>query len=101
MPSTAAKIWALIHRLESGKVPGPGNFVTAPRIHAIDFAKLSDRPLAIRELAPHRRGYEFETFLTQLLSVFQMLPREPFRNRGEQIDGSFELSGKSYLLEAK
>ncbi|MBA1140680.1 hypothetical protein H0241_10480 [Mesorhizobium sp. CCANP35] len=30
-----------------------------------------------------------------------MRARDPFRNRGEQIDGSFELANEVYLLEAK
>ena len=101
MPNASAQIWALIHRLESGTAQGPVNVVTAPRIHAIDFARFSDRLLAIKDLEPHRRGYEFETYLNHLFSAFHLQPREPFRNRGEQIDGSFELGGDLYLLEAK
>ncbi len=101
MPNASAQVWTLIHRLEGEAAPGPVNVVTAPKIHAIDFAKLSDRLLAIKDLEPHGRGYEFERFLTHLFTAFRMQPREPFRNRGEQIDGSFELSGDIYLLEAK
>lgn len=101
MPNASAKVWALIGRLEGGASPGPVNVITAPKIHAIDFAKLCDRLLAIKDLEPQNRGYEFERFLTQLFTAFRMQPREPFRNRGEQIDGSFELSNDIYLLEAK
>ncbi|MGE4404313.1 restriction endonuclease [Pseudomonas sp.] len=101
MPNASAQIWSLITRLEKGASPGTANVVAAPKIHAIDFAKLSDRLLAIKELQPHERGYEFERYLTHVFEVFRMQPREPFRNRGEQIDGSFELAGDIYLLEAK
>ncbi len=36
-----------------------------------------------------------------LFDLFGMKPREPFRNKGEQIDGSFVLDGETYLFEAK
>lgn len=55
----------------------------------------------LRDLPPQRRGYAFEEFLTRLFNEFRLAPREPFRNIGEQIDGSFVLDGNVYLLEAK
>lgn len=48
-----------------------------------------------------RRGYAFEPFLKDLFNAYGMQARDPFRNRGEQIDGSFQLDGSTYLLEAK
>ncbi len=48
-----------------------------------------------------RRGYAFETFLRDLFNTYGMEARDPFRIRGEQIDGSFQLEGSTYLLEAK
>jgi hypothetical protein len=47
------------------------------------------------------RGYAFEKFLHSLFTFYGLKPREPFRNRGEQIDGSFAFGGNTYLLEAK
>lgn len=55
----------------------------------------------MEKLAPQSRGYEFEKFLTKLFNVFDLKARAPFRLSGEQIDGSIELDGNVYLIEAK
>jgi hypothetical protein len=55
----------------------------------------------IKELSPQARGYEFERFLTHYFREGGLEPREPFRNQGEQIDGSFLLGNETYLIEAK
>jgi hypothetical protein len=55
----------------------------------------------LHKLEPHPRGYAFEGFLNRLFELNYLRPREPFRNRGEQIDGSFIFTGEVYLLEAK
>ncbi len=52
-------------------------------------------------LAPQARGYAFERFLKGLFDAFGLAAREPFRLRGEQIDGSFQLGSETYLVEAK
>ena len=52
-------------------------------------------------LTPQKRGYAFEVLLRELFNVYGLEAREPFRLRGEQIDGSFVLQGETYLLEAK
>lgn len=57
--------------------------------------------LLVSTLAPHERGYAFEAFLNKLFNAYGLKAREGFRNRGEQIDGSFELEGEIYLVEAK
>lgn len=51
--------------------------------------------------APQQRGFLFEALLKSTFDLFGMRARDPFRNRGEQIDGSFELANEVYLLEAK
>lgn len=61
------------------------------------FKKLIDLSL----LDPHQRGYAFEKFLKMLFDANGMEARASFRLIGEQIDGSFELLGGTYLLEAK
>jgi Restriction endonuclease len=48
-----------------------------------------------------QRGRAFETFLGEVLSRDGLSPRLRLRPSGEEIDGSFELDGKTYLLEAK
>lgn len=57
--------------------------------------------LTLSGYAPHARGYAFEEWLIELFIVFRLEARNPFKNRGEQIDGSFMLNGEIYLLEAK
>lgn len=100
-PRAANLLSALIAKLEGSAPPAPINVVAAPVLDAIDFGRFGNRLLAIRDLKPQRRGYEFECFLTNLFDAFQLKAREPFRLVGEQIDGSFELGGDIYLVEAK
>ena len=52
-------------------------------------------------LDPQPRGYAFEKFLKELFDANGMAGRASFRLVGEQIDGSFEIMGETYLLEAK
>ncbi|TXH79160.1 MAG: hypothetical protein E6Q85_00625, partial [Thiothrix sp.] len=47
------------------------------------------------------RGFEFEKFLKELFDANGLTGRSSFRLIGEQIDGSFECNGETYLLEAK
>lgn len=91
---------SLINRLEGKPDAQPAE---APKA-AYDRPKL----LALRndligfvQLAPQQRGYAFETLLRELFNVVGLQAREPFRLKGEQIDGSFVLQGETYLLEAK
>jgi len=65
------------------------------------IATLRDDIVKLSTLAPQARGYAFETFLKSLFEVYGLNPREAFRIRGEQIDGSFVLANETYLLEAK
>lgn len=62
---------------------------------------LSKRLLGLFDLPAQKRGFEYEKFLTELFTVYKLTPRSPFRLTGEQIDGSFKLSGDTYLVEAK
>ncbi len=90
----------LIHRLEGGKPTPPP---VAPKLaaDAVRIAQLRQDLIAITQLAPQPRGYAFEKFLKELFDACGMKGREPFRLRGEQIDGSFQLDNETYLLEAK
>lgn len=67
------------------------------------FTKYLDE---LKELAdyhdnPQARGYQFERYLNRLFKDCALEPRESFRIKGEQIDGSFVLRNDIYLLEAK
>jgi len=48
-----------------------------------------------------KRGYKFEKWLIKLFNLFGLKPRASYRTDLDQIDGSFELDGKEYLMEAK
>jgi len=57
--------------------------------------------IEITKLDPQARGLRFEGFLNELFAGFALAPRGSFRLVGEQIDGSFNLHGQTYLVEAK
>jgi hypothetical protein len=73
---------------------------TAP-IAPTDLDSLAAAYAHLRSMDPHPRGTAFEKWLHRAFTLFGLEPREDFRNRGEQIDGSFQLDGHTYLLEAK
>lgn len=82
------------HAVAQGEPPKPA--FDRPRLLV-----LKQQLIALTNLEPHRRGYAFESWLTDAFNVFGLAAREPFRIRGEQIDGSFQLHGETYLVEAK
>jgi len=49
----------------------------------------------------NKAGLTLEKLLNRLFELFGLRPRQPFRVTGEQIDGSFELDGQTYLVESK
>lgn len=93
---------SLINRLEGR----PDN--ARPRkpepVQAFDRNKIGDLKrdlLAVASLEAHARGYAFERFLCSLFETYGLAPQEPFRLKGEQIDGSFQFANETYLVEAK
>ncbi|UXS43112.1 hypothetical protein FY150_25055 (plasmid) [Agrobacterium tumefaciens] len=93
---------ALINRLSGGVAPQPATHsAAASTIDRQKIAKIKSDLLQVTSLAPHARGYAFEGFLKDLFNGFGLAAQEPFRLRGEQIDGSFLLGSDTYLLEAK
>lgn len=46
-------------------------------------------------------GLNLEKLLEELFELYALDPRSSFRVQGEQIDGSFQLDGETYLVEAK
>ena len=65
------------------------------------LANLKTDFFALTALDPHPRGYAFEAFLNKLFKVYGLDARTPFRITGEQIDGSVQLDGETYLIEAR
>jgi hypothetical protein len=103
IPGADAEFSALIERLGGNRAPKPPT-PTAPASDKIDLALahvLRDQLLQVSRLAPQSRGFAYEKFLKEVFSANGLAPRASFRVVGEQIDGSFELSGETYLLEAK
>jgi hypothetical protein len=95
------RLEALISRLDGKPIT---KTMREPIIAAISphkLAPLQSRLIALADLEPQPRGYAFEVFLKDFFDVYGLVAREPFRLRGEQIDGSFQLSSETYLLEAK
>lgn len=96
------RLLALIDRLEAkadktATTKPPQN----PPCDQQELERLKNELIALTTIDAHARGYAFETFLRELFNSFGLLAQEPFRLRGEQIDGSFQLGNEIYLVEAK
>lgn len=65
------------------------------------LASLKAELMVLSNLEPTKRGFAFERFLTDFFDVYDLAPRGSFRLKGEQIDGSFQDDGHTYLFEAK
>jgi hypothetical protein len=102
-PNAEAEFAALIVRLGGKPSKPPSEAIPQPQPKAeLRIAhELRDKLLQVRGFEAQQRGYAFERFLRELFEANGLLPRASFRLVGEQIDGSFELSGDTYLLEAK
>ena len=101
VPNAEARYLSLLNKL--GGSPAASTPQEPPKA-AFETAKIDSLKsdlMALGALAPHSRGYAFERFLGSLFSAYGLKPREPFKNRGEQIDGSFVMGSDTYLLEAK
>lgn len=72
-----------------------------PAVSESVLVELKEKLLQLDKLDPINRGFAFEKFLQDLFEAHQLAPRGAFRLKGEQIDGSFEINGDVYLLEAK
>lgn len=73
----------------------------APAFDRAKIALLRDELVALSNMTAQARGYAFERFLKHLFDSHGLAAREPFRLRGEQIDGSFQFGHETYLVEAK
>lgn len=86
-------------RRDGGQAPPPPA-VDAP-VEPARLAELEGQLRALMPLASQQRGYAFERFLNELFHAFGLAPRGSFRLQGEQIDGSFQFHGDTYLVEAR
>jgi hypothetical protein len=100
LPGAREQFLELIARLEGPKAPLPADR-SARVLDNARAGELKSQLFALPSLQPQPRGYAFEKFLKALFDAHGLEARDPFRLRGEQIDGSFLLSTQVYLLEAK
>ncbi|KAK43702.1 hypothetical protein BG58_30740 [Caballeronia jiangsuensis] len=91
----------LINRLSGGTPPKPAYSIATPIVDHKKVLAIKSELLQVSSLSAHARGFAFEKFLRGLFDAFGLAAQEPFRLKGEQIDGSFQLGGDTYLLEAK
>jgi hypothetical protein len=101
VPNAEGRFLGLIDKLAGATVSNPSNHQPKPATDRPKYQLLKAELLQIASLAPHARGYAFEDFLKKLFDAFGLSAREPFSLHGEQIDGSFQLEGQTYLIEAK
>jgi hypothetical protein len=101
VPNAAGRFLGLINKLAGQTVSTQSAHQPTPATDRPKFQLLKAELLQIASLPPHARGYAFEAFLKKLFDAFGLSAREPFSLHGEQIDGSFQLDGQTYLLEAK
>ena len=90
---------AFLSSLAQERPPPAGEKPNGP-VEAL-LTRLRQEFLDLAKLEPQARGYAFERTLGELFYAFEMSPRGAFRLVGEQIDGSFDLNGVTYLIEAK
>lgn len=96
------RLLALISKLEGTQKTVPTS--EQQPIPAFDRPKLKvlkGELIALTSLEAHARGYAFEKFLQTLFNAYSLTPHEPFRLKGEQVDGSFQFGNETYLVEAK
>jgi hypothetical protein len=91
----------LINRLSGGAPPNQARPASSATVDRPKIATIKAELLRVSSLSAHARGFAFEGFLRSLFNAFDLAAHEPFRLRGEQIDGSFQLGSDTYLLEAK
>lgn len=103
IPNAQQEFEALIERLGGTRstATAPKNAMQESTIDPVVVSQLRARLLGLSSLPRQARGFEYERFVRDLFNVNGLAARSSFRLIGEQIDGSFEVSGETYLLEAK
>lgn len=89
-------------RGEAAATPSTTSGSSLEQQRAKDLTQLKEKFLELAaESDRAKAGLALEKLLNRLFALFELQPRQGFRVVGEQIDGSFELDGDIYLLEAK
>jgi hypothetical protein len=80
------------------KTPAAKN--TQPTVQSLQSMRLKFIEL-FSETNSQKRGFQFEVFLNDFFSHHGLNPKSSFRVMGEQIDGSFEWQGNTFVVEAR
>jgi hypothetical protein len=65
------------------------------------LSAIREKFLSSQGLPSTERGYALEKIFTELMLISQITAHEPFRIKGEQIDGGIKYDGHYYLIELK
>lgn len=101
IPNAEKEFENLLARIGGSASGSTASPVSHRRITESAAAELRKKLIEVSRLLPQQRGYAYEQFLKGLFDAHGLAGRASFRLVGEQIDGSFELAGEVYLLEAK
>jgi hypothetical protein len=101
VPNAQDRLIQLVGRLGGDGTSGQPQNLIRPEFNWSTVIPLKSQLTEMIKFTPQERGYKFESYLKALFNCFGLKAHEGFRNRGEQIDGSFELNSHIYLLEAK
>lgn len=109
IPQARARLSALIVKLggrplaadPSTEPPGSPTKPTGPSETILVALETEFMALTQMEEAPQQRGFAFERFLKRWFDTWGLDAHASFRTTGEQIDGSFQHDGATYLVEAK
>lgn len=74
------------------------------QIHRISLSDLNDNFIKLyndQSISSQERGYKLEKLLQNLSEYEGLKVAEPFKIKGEQIDGSIKFDGENYVVEAK
>ncbi len=94
------RLLTLVNSINRPGSSAPSGMVV-PAFDRPRLLQLKDDLIGLGSLGPQQRGYAFEKFLKDLFNANGLVAHDPFRLRGEQIDGSFLLGSETYLVEAK
>ena len=107
IPQARARLSALIVKLGGRPLAADASTEPTPSKPAgpseIVLAALETKFMALTQMdeTPQQRGYAFERFLKRWFDTWGLDAHAAFRTIGEQIDGSFQHDGATYLVEAK
>lgn len=95
------RLLSLINHITRGSVSSAPSRAPVRVFDTAKLATLKGNLIGLASLGSQQRGYAFEKFLKELFDVYGLVAHDPFRLKGEQIDGSFQLGSETYLVEAK